>query len=118
MADQQTAIPRSPRYTGARCFLGELEAAILEFLWLPETPARITAKRIWRALFNERENAYTTITTTLHKMAEKGLVVECKVNDVWRFSAALTEDELVETRARPIIQALPADVVARLLAEG
>lgn len=76
-----------------------------------------TGKRIWRALWDDRENAYTTITTTLHKMAKKGIATERKSGNVWLFSAALTEDEFIETRARPIVQALPAEVVAQLLAE-
>lgn len=61
--------------SGVEMFLGPLEAAIVRALWAGNT----RSPKIWRhvrehyATPRSEEIAYTTVTSTLHRLADRGL---------------------------------------------
>ena len=62
-----------PTADGLLRWLGPTEAAIMEIIWAAERP--ITVKAIWREIEREyRELAYTTVMTTMERLAEKQLL--------------------------------------------
>jgi predicted transcriptional regulator len=59
--------------TGLRKFLGDLECEIMELVWKKANPT-VTVREIYDILRRERQIAYTTVMTTMVRLAEKGLL--------------------------------------------
>jgi predicted transcriptional regulator len=59
--------------TGLRKFLGDLECEIMELVWKKAAPT-VTVREIYDVLRHERQIAYTTVMTTMVRLAEKGLL--------------------------------------------
>ncbi|HEY9870970.1 MAG TPA: BlaI/MecI/CopY family transcriptional regulator [Candidatus Obscuribacterales bacterium] len=58
---------------GLRKFLGDLECEIMELVWKKADPT-VTVREIFDSLRQERQIAYTTVMTTMVRLAEKGLL--------------------------------------------
>ena len=58
---------------GLRKFLGDLECEIMELVWKKANPT-VTVREIYDILRRERQIAYTTVMTTMVRLAEKGLL--------------------------------------------
>jgi predicted transcriptional regulator len=58
---------------GLRKFLGDLECEIMELIWKKADPT-VTVREIFDSLRQERQIAYTTVMTTMVRLAEKGLL--------------------------------------------
>jgi hypothetical protein len=58
--------------------LGPLEHAVMRIVWAHAAP--ITVKHVFEALSADRDVAYTTVMTTMVRLAEKGLLTRapCK----------------------------------------
>jgi predicted transcriptional regulator len=59
--------------TGLRKFLGDLECEIMELVWRKANPT-VTVRDIYESLRQQRPIAYTTVMTTMVRLAEKGLL--------------------------------------------
>ena len=59
--------------TGLRKFLGDLECEIMELVWKKANPT-VTVRDIYELLRQQRQIAYTTVMTTMVRLAEKGLL--------------------------------------------
>jgi len=59
--------------SGLRKFLGDLECEIMELVWKKAKPT-VTVREIYDILRHERQIAYTTVMTTMVRLAEKGLL--------------------------------------------
>ncbi len=59
--------------SGLRKFLGDLECEIMELVWKKAAPT-VTVREIYDILRHERQIAYTTVMTTMVRLAEKGLL--------------------------------------------
>lgn len=58
---------------GLRKFLGDLEVDIMELVWKTANPT-VTVRDIYELLCRQREIAYTTVMTTMVRLAEKGIL--------------------------------------------
>lgn len=58
---------------GLRKFLGDLECEIMELVWKKANPT-VTVRDIYENLRQQRPIAYTTVMTTMVRLAEKGLL--------------------------------------------
>ena len=58
---------------GLRKFLGDLECEIMELVWKKANPT-VTVRDIFTALQKSRPIAYTTVMTTMVRLAEKGIL--------------------------------------------
>src|ERR1700678_1596899 len=58
---------------GLRKFLGDLECEIMELVWKKAAPT-VTVREIYDVLKKQREIAYTTVMTTMVRLAEKGIL--------------------------------------------
>lgn len=81
--------------TGVERILGPLESAIMRLLWkagdasVPMVLTRLNEDR-------ERPLAYTTVMTVLVRLHEKALVTRRFEGRGYAYSAALTENELID----------------------
>ena len=70
MAEQKRRTPVfRPQEKGLRKVLGDLEAAIMEWLW---AHGQGTVSEVYQALAQQRQLAYTTVKTVMERLAEKG----------------------------------------------
>jgi predicted transcriptional regulator len=58
---------------GLRKFLGDLECEIMELVWKKANPT-VTVREVYDILRHQRDIAYTTVMTTMVRLAEKGLL--------------------------------------------
>ena len=58
---------------GLRKFMGDLEVDIMELVWKKANPT-VTVRDIYELLRQRRPIAYTTVMTTMVRLAEKGIL--------------------------------------------
>jgi predicted transcriptional regulator len=75
---------------GVRSF-GELEAAIMDRVWLAGRP--VLVREIWTALRPEREPAFNTVQTVMEILYRKGWLAREKDGRAWRYRAAVSREE-------------------------
>ncbi len=73
--------------------LGDLERSVMDHLW--DTARPQTVRQVHDALCAERELAYTTVMTVLHRLAGKKLVVQIRDDRAYRYAPTHGRDELV-----------------------
>lgn len=72
--------------------LGDLERAVLDCLWQSGEP--LTVREVYEALLKDRQLAYTTVLTTLQRLARKGLARQDTQTRAHRFAAVATREAL------------------------
>ena len=87
-------------------FLGELELAIMEIVWDRET---VTVRDVLTALQAERELAYTTVMTVMHRLAIKGLLTQEKGGKTHHYRAAQTREQFTAGAAGRVVRSLLDD---------
>lgn len=95
-----------PDAKGLERWLGSLEAAVMAEVWARRLP--FTVKQVWHALA-ERQLAYTTIMTTVHRLYEKGLLSRDDTphpNNAQVYRAACTQTEFIELQECAIVASL------------
>jgi len=104
-----------PQATG----LGPLEHAIMRIVWAYAAP--ITVKHVQETLSADRDVAYTTVLTTMVRLAEKGLLTRTS-NTVSRhstrgvayhYTTAVSRAELLRTAVEQLLTSFDADEVER-----
>ena len=82
----------SPAKDGLVKVLGPLKTDIMQIVWQDE---RSTVKKIHRKLSQTREIAYTTVMTTMSRLAEKGVLNRHREGLAYVYTPAISEDEFV-----------------------
>ena len=105
-----------PSGKGLRRVLGTLESDVMEAVW---ARGESSVRDVQRRLEATRPIAYTTVMTTLARLAQKGLLRRRKVEGAYLYAPAVTRDQLATTVADSVIDGLldgfgPA-AVSRLL---
>ncbi|MCV7174594.1 BlaI/MecI/CopY family transcriptional regulator [Mycolicibacterium sphagni] len=73
--------------------LGDLERAVMDHLWDIGGPQ--TVRQVRDALCTQRELAYTTVMTVLHRLSYKDLVVQIREDRAYQYVPTYNRDELV-----------------------
>jgi predicted transcriptional regulator len=60
-----------PDRPGIRKILGDLEAEIMEYIWSRPAEQGITVREVYEALSAQRHIAYTTVMSTMTRLAKK-----------------------------------------------
>ena len=94
-----------PKGDGLRAALFDLEADIMEVVWSQEW-AEFDVSQVLESLQRNREIAYTTVMTTVARLAEKGLLKRHKEGRKYLYSPSQTREQFLAALAR--------DVFARL----
>lgn len=96
----------SPTQDGLVKVLGPLETEIMELLW-KDTQA--TVKQIHRALQHRRDIAYTTVMTTMSRLAEKGILHRTRDGLAYLYSPAVTQEEFEHLVVQQVLDGLLDD---------
>jgi predicted transcriptional regulator len=96
----------SPTKDGLVKVLGPLETEIMQILWQDE---RSTVKKVHRRLSTQREIAYTTVMTTMSRLAEKGVLNRHREGLAYVYAPAISEDDFVTMVVRQVLDGLLDD---------
>jgi predicted transcriptional regulator len=108
--------------------LGQLEAVVMERLWLCDRPLMV--REVLDDLQRDRDIAYTTVMTVLDNLHRKGYVTREKQGRAYRYRPAGTREQHIATMMEEVlagsgdrgvallhfVERMPADEVARLRA--
>jgi predicted transcriptional regulator len=88
---------------GLRRVLGDLESDVMEVAW---ARGEVSVRDVLRRLEAKRPIAYTTVMTTLARLARKGLLTRRKVESAYLYTPAASRDQLATTVAESVIDGL------------
>jgi predicted transcriptional regulator len=99
--------------------LGPLEHAVMRIVWAYAAP--ITVKQVHEALSADRAVAYTTVMTTMVRLAEKGLLTRAsrtvegrsKRGVAYHYTSAVSRAELLRSAVAQLLTRFDADEVER-----
>lgn len=92
-----------PGGSGLGKVLGALEAEVMEAAW---ALGRATVRDVQRHLEPRRRLAYTTVMTTMTRLARKGLLRRELVDNCYVYSPALSREEFTDRVARTVVDGL------------
>jgi len=96
----------SPTKDGLVKVLGPLETEIMQILWQDK---RSTVKKVHRKLSQHRDIAYTTVMTTMGRLAEKGVLDRHREGLAYVYTPAITEEDFVSMVVRQVLDGLMDD---------
>jgi predicted transcriptional regulator len=91
---------RKRRHTPLAAVLGPLETEVMEAVW---DGGDVTVRDVQSVLMRQRPVAYTTVMTTMGRLADKGFLQRIEVQPAHRYSALLSRDEYAETTVSSIL---------------
>lgn len=95
--------------------IGELEADVLEIV---RSRQRVSAREVFRAIYQRRDIAYTTVSTTLERLTKKRLLtrdakkVQGKITYFYRPSETGADVGLVSKSMARLVKAFGSGVVS------
>lgn len=92
--DPEVSVFRPDR-PGVRKVLGDLEAEIMEIMWVRRRHQGTAVRDIVEVLQRRRPVAYTTIMTTMSRLARKRLLRTEKRGQAYVYFPTVTQDEFV-----------------------
>lgn len=95
-----------PDRPGIRKVLGDLEAEIMELIWARPASQGTTVREIFETLYEQRHIAYTTVMSTMTRLAKKHFLHVEKLEQTYIYTPTLTEDEFISRFVRRILQDL------------
>lgn len=95
-----------PANEGLAKALGPLETEIMRFLW-QETHS--TVKHVHEHLMQQRTIAYTTVLTTMKRLADKGLLHRQREDNTDIYRPALSEADFAKLLVQQILDSLLDD---------
>jgi predicted transcriptional regulator len=95
-----------PDRPGIRKVLGDLEAEIMELVWSRPSGISTTVRDIFETLSRRRRIAYTTVMTTMARLARKRLLRVRREGAAYVYSPAFTQDEFVSRVVGRILEDL------------
>ena len=88
----------APHKTGDATPLGQLESAVMSLVW--SHGGAISVGDIHAALPEQQRVAYTTVKTTMERLAEKGILSQARAGKAYLYRAAISQEDL-ERRTVP-----------------
>lgn len=85
-----------PDRHGVRKVLGDLEAEVMELIWSRPAHQGITVREVFEVLYERRHRAYTTVMSTMARLARKGLLRVEKEDQPYVYHPTMTHDAFVE----------------------
>lgn len=80
--------------------LGPLEAEIMEVVW---DSGDVTVRDVHQTLEDSRPLAYTTVMTTLGRLADKGLVERIEAQPAHHYRAAVTREQYARSTVKSVV---------------
>jgi predicted transcriptional regulator len=88
---------------GPTVFLGPSEARLMEVAW---TQTNVTVKSALFHLGETSGTAYTTVSTLLNRLTEKGLLARRKKGRNFVYEATISREEFIRTRVAAVRECL------------
>lgn len=85
--------------------LGPLEAEIMEVVW---DTGEVTVRDVHRRLNRTRKIAYTTVMTTLGRLADKGLLRRIESTPAHHYSALVSREQYARSTVKSVVDWLVA----------
>lgn len=95
-----------PEQNGLRTSLFDLEAEIMEIVWLQGWEEFAVAD-VHGILEQKRDLAYTTVMTTVSRLYDKELLVRHKEGRRYVYSPTMSQAEFIEAMTREVLGSLP-----------
>jgi len=97
-----------PDRQGIRKVLGDLEADIMEYIWeqTAKTGKGILVREVYEAFRLRRSIAYTTVMSTMARLARKHLLRVEKVEAAYLYTPILSKDEFIDNFVSRILENL------------
>ena len=80
--------------------LGPLETDIMEVVW---DRGEVTVRDVHQLLDKDRSLAYTTVMTTLGRLADKGMVRRVEDQPAHRYSALISREEYARSTVKSVV---------------
>lgn len=96
----------SPTQDGLVKVLGPLETEIMKLLWKDQAG---TVKKVHRALQQRRDIAYTTVMTTMSRLAEKGVLHRTREGLAYVYRPAISESDFITMVVQQVLDGLLDD---------
>lgn len=84
-----------PDRPGIRKVLGDLEAEIMELIWARPVGQGTTVRDIFEILYERRRIAYTTVMSTMARLAHKRLLRAEKADAAYVYYPTMSQEEFV-----------------------
>ncbi len=84
-----------PDRPGIRKVLGDLEAAIMELIWARSVEQGTTVRDIFEQLYTQRRIAYTTVMSTMTRLAKKKVLAVERHEQGYVYRPTVTEQEFI-----------------------
>ena len=91
---------------GIRKVLGDLEAEIMELIWARPRAQGTTVRDVFEVLYERRHSAYTTVMSTMTRLAKKRLLRVEKVDQAYVYYPTYTKQEFVSRFVGRILEDL------------
>ena len=95
-----------PDRPGIRKVLGDLEAEIMELVWSRPPADGTTVRDVFEVLYERRGSAYTTVMSTMARLARKHLLRVVKADQAYIYYPNFTQDEFVSRFVGRILEDL------------
>lgn len=105
-----------PDRPGIRKVLGNLEAEIMEVVWSRPHDAGSTVRDVFEVLYERRRLAYTTVMSTMARLAKKNLLRAEKREQAYVYSPRYTEQEFVSRFVARLLEDLLVGFTGRATA--
>lgn len=91
---------------GVEKLLGELEMAIMDFLW---RKGEAKGREVVNELKRSRSLAYTTVLTVMGRLVEKGLLTQHKIGRAHLYRPTMSREAYVAETASQVVRSLVED---------
>jgi predicted transcriptional regulator len=105
MSEPEISVFRPDR-PGIRKVLGDLEAEIMELIWTRPAGQGTTVREVFEVLYERRRLAYTTVMSTMARLARKNLLRAEKHDQAYVYYPNFTEQEFVSRFVGRILENL------------
>ncbi len=95
-----------PDRPGIRKVLGDLEAEIMELIWERPASQGTTVRDVFEILYRQRRIAYTTVMSTMGRLAKKRFLRVEKHEQTYVYTPTMTEQEFISRFVSHILQDL------------
>lgn len=95
-----------PDRPGIRKVLGDLEAEIMELIWERPASQGTTVRDVFEILYRQRQIAYTTVMSTMGRLAKKRFLRVEKHEQTYVYTPTMTEQEFISRFVSHILQDL------------
>ena len=100
-----------PGRSGIRQVLGDLEAEIMELIWTRPVEQGTTVRDVFEVLYERRRLAYTTVQSTMNRLAKKRLLRAATEEHTYLYYPTLTEPQFVSGFTSRVLEGLLSNFI-------